>query len=406
MDLQSLGQLVVGELRTAEGSRADELESFALGSLRAAMIRARTIHDTHPENLGFEELAERQGGGGDISSFLAASDSSPLEAAPTNYIDFFSGFVYDPNFAVGPDQDISTTIVLFYPNGTETVLNVKWISDETMSLEDTAAQVSGAHVASTSGLAMPDKFNKSTTPNLWAAKKKVYEEIDRHNLDLMMTVVSDVVLFFVLWNAGGVGASNTGGSSRTTGRFRRETRPRQQVHEGKPAKTDPKQAPESRNPVAESHVESTISASRGHPVEVYFGLGKLSSRQRALLSKLTKPLDRLVVRKKDVNARDLAALTAKENVEFAMFTRRGERMIVRGTKGSVPMTPTELQKLADDGWRWSAHSHPGQSDLILQASGHPGDRAVIEIFGQEQSMIVNSLGRRNVFSQTTNRIIQ
>lgn len=94
---------------------------------------------------------------------------------------------------------------------------------------------------------------------------------------------------------------------------------------------------------------------------------------------------------------DLAALTAKTGDEFTVFTRGGERIIVRGTSSGVNMSIDELTTLKSEGWKWSGHTHPGTSDLVLNASGHPGDRMVLEIFEQERSLILNSRGARNVF---------
>ena len=39
-------------------------------------------------------------------------------------------------------------------------------------------------------------------------------------------------------------------------------------------------------------------------------------------------------------------------------------------------------------------------DLVLDASG--GDRYVLQLMGQERSLILNSTGRRNIFDATNN----
>jgi len=48
------------------------------------------------------------------------------------------------------------------------------------------------------------------------------------------------------------------------------------------------------------------------------------------------------------------------------------------------------------------HTHPGLSDRVLMASGSPGDRAALEAFGQERSLILNSAGRRSIFDVGVN----
>jgi len=140
----------------------------------------------------------------------------------------------------------------------------------------------------------------------------------------------------------------------------------------------------------------TISSRRGDPETIYEGGGRLSKRQETLLAQLHAPGDAIVVRKRDVSLRDISALTAHEHVEFALFTRKGERMVVRGARSTVPITPGDAARLARQGWRWSGHSHPGITDAGLSAS--ESDKVVLKAFGQERSVVVNSFGRYREFT--------
>lgn len=144
-------------------------------------------------------------------------------------------------------------------------------------------------------------------------------------------------------------------------------------------------------------LEKTISASS--LAKIYHGYGKLSPRQSLILDKLPKDLSRLSLHKSSVSVNDLAALTAYTGDEFALFTRGSQRLVIRGTKDRVNLKIKDVEQLKNDGYRWSAHTHPGSEDMKLDASGYPGDRMVLEIFGQKQSLIVNSTGRRNVFGE-------
>ena len=83
-----------------------------------------------------------------------------------------------------------------------------------------------------------------------------------------------------------------------------------------------------------------------------------------------------------------------------MFTLGSRRMIIRGDSAGIKIGDTLLNKIQMQGWRWSAHVHPGVKDIVLNASGFPGDRAVLEVLGQSRSLILNSTGRRNVFDIT------
>ncbi len=100
-------------------------------------------------------------------------------------------------------------------------------------------------------------------------------------------------------------------------------------------------------------------------------------------------------------ARDLAALTAHTGDEFLFLTLGGRRLIIRGNNEGFYGVVTEAwaRKMASEGWRLSVHTHPlprGMSDaLSLIPSG--GDIAILEIFKQNQSLIINSKGVHSIF---------
>jgi hypothetical protein len=97
----------------------------------------------------------------------------------------------------------------------------------------------------------------------------------------------------------------------------------------------------------------------------------LNNRQRRLLNKLPWYDSRVTVKKSDVSMIDLAALTAQENVEFAMFTRGPERLIVRGDRYHVNINPFDAAVLNARGYKWSGHTHIGgwlmesEGDMII-----------------------------------------
>ena len=134
----------------------------------------------------------------------------------------------------------------------------------------------------------------------------------------------------------------------------------------------------------------------GNPRAIVRGLGELSNRQRGVLDNLPTFGAETITNTKGFGVTDLAALTASTGDEFAMFTTGGRRLVVRGGPTSVPIGVNRAQELSGQGWRWSAHTHPGTSDWVLQSS--PGDRAVLEAFGQGESVIYNSLGGRRRFT--------
>jgi len=95
--------------------------------------------------------------------------------------------------------------------------------------------------------------------------------------------------------------------------------------------------------------------------------------------------------------RDLSALTAHTNVEFAMFTKGNERLIIRGDVQSVNVGLEKAKELAREGYRWSGHTHPGISQEAALPSGD--DRMILKVFGQNNSVSYNSVGKFYVFGK-------
>ncbi|GBU20250.1 hypothetical protein R80B4_00126 [Fibrobacteres bacterium R8-0-B4] len=122
----------------------------------------------------------------------------------------------------------------------------------------------------------------------------------------------------------------------------------------------------------------------------------LNDRQQAILDKLPEYDSRATVDKDDVSMMDLAALTAKTGDEFAMFTRGSRRLIVRGDIKHVNIDPDSANDLRDRGYKWSGHTHPGGDKRALRLSD--GDRAILEAFDQDMSVIYNSIGQHQTFT--------
>lgn len=136
---------------------------------------------------------------------------------------------------------------------------------------------------------------------------------------------------------------------------------------------------------------------KGNPNAILHFDRPLNRRQAALLAALPDFDSRTTVKKRDVNMRDLAALTAHTGNEYAMFTRKGERMIVRGDQRMTNISADEAQTMALDGWRWSGHTHPGTTPFCLYPSD--GDRFILEAFRQRTSSIYNSVGQWTTFGE-------
>ncbi len=136
---------------------------------------------------------------------------------------------------------------------------------------------------------------------------------------------------------------------------------------------------------------------KGNPNAIVVFDTPLNNRQRKLLDNLPEYDSRVVVPKKSVNMADLSALTAKTGDEYAMFTKGTERLVVRGNATKVNIDVKTAVKLADDGYRWSGHTHPGIDDNCMIAS--PGDYIVLDCFKQKTSVVYNSKGQFRTFEK-------
>ena len=136
---------------------------------------------------------------------------------------------------------------------------------------------------------------------------------------------------------------------------------------------------------------------KGNPNAILTFDVPLNNRQSAILAQLVDYNSRVTVPKKDVNMADLAAFTAKTGHEFAMFTKGQERLIVRGNGVRVEIDLEQATELAAAGYRWSGHTHPGETIGCLMPS--PGDKAVLAAFKQDTSVIYNSKGQFATFEK-------
>jgi len=139
----------------------------------------------------------------------------------------------------------------------------------------------------------------------------------------------------------------------------------------------------------DSPIEQRNTA-KGNPNAILMFDRPLNNRQQKLLNSLQTYDTRVIVAKKSVNMKDLAALTAVTGDEFAMFTKGSERLIIRGNKNSVNIDVKQALKLNSQGYKWSGHTHPGIGNNCLQAS--PGDYEILRCFKQKVAYIYNSQG--------------
>ena len=153
-------------------------------------------------------------------------------------------------------------------------------------------------------------------------------------------------------------------------------------------------------PMTISSIDSPIEQrhnGKGNPNAINIFGAELNNRQKQLLEKLPDFDSRTIVPKDSVNMADLAALTAETGNEFAMFTKRSDRLIIRGNEKMVNIDVDAAEQLAKEGYRWSGHTHPGMDFIAMQPSD--GDYAILDCFKQESSVIYNSKGDFRTFER-------
>ena len=145
------------------------------------------------------------------------------------------------------------------------------------------------------------------------------------------------------------------------------------------------------NPIEQKHTGKGVSSAVLHYD------ADLNNRQKELLNKLPDYDSRVTVPKNSVNMTDLATLTAKTGVEFAMFTKGGERLIIRGNEQRVNVNTEFAAELNAMGYRWSGHTHPIADINNLFAS--EGDYTILNQFKQQYSAVYNSTGNFRRFEK-------
>jgi hypothetical protein len=130
----------------------------------------------------------------------------------------------------------------------------------------------------------------------------------------------------------------------------------------------------------------------GNPNAILHYGQPLDKRQQALLDALPEYDSKVTVPKGSANMSDLSALTAKTGVEYAMFTKGSERLIIRGDEKKVNIGLEEARALNAQGYRWSGHTHVGVAPNVLIASDN--DVKILAQFDrQDMSVVYSSSGQ-------------
>jgi len=136
---------------------------------------------------------------------------------------------------------------------------------------------------------------------------------------------------------------------------------------------------------------------KGNPNAILHFDRPLNNRQQKLLDMLDSYDSRTTVNKKNVNMKDLSALTAATGDEFAMFTKNQERLIIRGDSRHVNVNEEIAANLNKQGYKWSGHTHPGNGANVKLPSD--GDILILRQFDHENSVIYDWSGKYEKFDK-------
>lgn len=154
-----------------------------------------------------------------------------------------------------------------------------------------------------------------------------------------------------------------------------------------------------RETLTKSAENATIEIRRnqtmGRAVAIRLSNADLNKRQKLLLSKLEKSGDFYIANKRQIKTKDIAALTAHQEVEFALFSNGNRRLIVRGGDYVTEFSKDFINNLVESGWKFSAHTHPTVGPWSMMPSQQDID--MLYIFKQGQSVIYNAIGNFEKF---------
>lgn len=151
--------------------------------------------------------------------------------------------------------------------------------------------------------------------------------------------------------------------------------------------------------INEISIQNRHTSVIGKPALIYnTQYGKLSKTQEKILNRLEQDDVAKFNKAKDnisIDMQDLSALTAYTGVEFSLFSRNDEYIIVKGTPSGIKIDTKLSAYLINKKYTWTGHTHPGSDYYCLYPS--EDDYVTLKAFNQKHSVIYNSVGNYYVF---------
>lgn len=125
---------------------------------------------------------------------------------------------------------------------------------------------------------------------------------------------------------------------------------------------------------------------------------KLNKRQKKLNEILKTAGDYYEGSWKEIKISDISHLTALNNVEYMVFSKGNRRIIIKGGQRGASLTGELFDKIKNEGWKLSAHTHPHITREGLQSS--TDDVKTLQALNHKRSVILNAIGERRQFDDT------
>ena len=121
----------------------------------------------------------------------------------------------------------------------------------------------------------------------------------------------------------------------------------------------------------------------------------LRNKQKKLLDKVPKAGEWIELRNKQIEVKDLAALTAATGHEFAIFSGPSSKILIHGTSKSWHIPRDAWEIIKNNQYEWTAHSHP----TFTKLEESDEDIKTLELFTwQEKSVIIDLEGKTHEFN--------
>lgn len=154
------------------------------------------------------------------------------------------------------------------------------------------------------------------------------------------------------------------------------------------------------NRIQKKEIASRESQYKAYLANLSSGDITLRKKQKEVLKKVPKAGDWNYFRNKEVDIKDLAALTAATGDEFALFAGKNGKIVIHGNSMKWNIPEEAWNEIKNNQMIWIAHSHP----TITKLRESPEDIETLKLFTwQKKSSIIDLQGNIKEFDADMQR---